>query len=167
MADTHRIVRSLLTVFLDLSGSPTFVFANLKPIALAQSYTFDIVKATQSLVANDLADPTGAAAWASPEPTEKSWTATTDALVLIEDSANPNYDPALKSIGSEILTAFKDDVLVWVALLDSDAATGDTIPLFGQAIVTGFSQSGTIDEYHTYTTTFTGEGEIGDSFTIT
>lgn len=167
MANTHRIVRSLMTVFLDTSGTEPFDFANLEPVALAQSYTLDVVKNTQSLTPNDLADPTGTAQWNLPEPTDKGWTLTTDALVLIADADEPEYDPLGKVATDALLTAFKADILVWVAIVDSDAGSGDVVPIYGLAHVTGYSQNGNIDEWHTATLSLEGSGELLDTLTIT
>jgi hypothetical protein len=164
---THRIVRSLLTVFVDKTASPTFDWTNLEPIALAQSYSLDVTVNTNSLVANDLADASGAAEWAVPEPSDKSWTLTTDSLVLIADTGNPEYDPTGKVINPDIINSLKQGDLVWVAIADSTATSGDTVPLYGQALITGYSQNGSIDEYHTYTASFTGSGELLDTFAIT
>lgn len=164
MADTHRIVRSLMTVFVDTTGTEPFDPVNLQPVALAQTYNLTTAVATQNLVANDLADPSGAAEWVVPEPTEKSWTLSADSLVLVEDAVNPNYDPTGKVIPSDILDVLIAGNKIFVALMDSTAASGDTIPQYGTALITGFDQSGSIDEYHTWSLTATGLGPINSNF---
>ena len=160
---THRIVRSLLTVFVDDTPKTVFDFNELEPVALAQSYTLDTTKNTQSLTPNDLADPTGAAPWNVPEPTDKGWTLSTDALVLLVDAAAPEYDPTGKIFNEGLFQLFKLDDKIWVAIVDSDAVENDVVPLYGQAVVTGFSQNGNMDEFHTYTMSFEGVGELLDS----
>jgi hypothetical protein len=167
MADTSRIVRSLFTVSLDLTGAATFDFANQQPVALAQSYSLDTVVNTQNLVANDLADPAGAAEWNFPEPTDKSWTVTVDNLYLLDDAVNPNYDPTGKTAPAPVLDALKAGTRVWVAGADSDATTGATVPWYGQGLITTYNQAGTIDEYHTYSMTVTGQGEIQTALLLT
>ena len=167
MADTHRIVRSLFTIFLDLTGAATFDFTTLQPVALAQSYTLDTVVNTQNLVAIDLADPSGAAEWNFAEPTDKSWTVNVDNLYLITDAIAPNYDPTDKEVPEDILQALVDGTIVWVAGADSDAVTGAIIPWYGQAIITGYNQAGTIDEFHTYSAVLTGLGPIQTALTLT
>ena len=167
MADTSRIVRSLFTVSLDLTGAATFDFLNQEPVALAQSYSLDTTVNTQSLVANDLADPAGVAEWTFPEPTDKSWTVSVDSLLLIVDALNPNYDPTGKTEPGPVLEALKVGTIVWVAGADSDAAVGSTIPWYGQGLITTYNQAGTIDEYHTYSLVVTGQGEIQTALTLT
>jgi len=167
MADTHRIVRSLFTVFLDLTGGAVFDFSNLDPVALAQSYSLDTTVNTQNLVANDLADPSGVAEWNFPEPTDKSWTVSCDNLYLLEDAVNPNYDIELKTPPAPVLEALIVGTRVWVAGADSDAAVGATIPWYGQGLITTYNQAGTIDEYHTYSLVITGQGQIQTGLTLT
>lgn len=166
MPNTHRIVKSLLTVFLDDTGSTSFTWANMQPYALAQSYSVDTQVATQNLVPNDLADPDGTAQWADPEPTEKSWTVTIDNLVVLPEATNPNYDPAGKKTQADSITALKAGTYVWVAVTDAGSDTGDTVPLYGRGLVTAYNQSGSTNEYHTASATITGQGELLDSFVI-
>ena len=167
MADTHRIVRSLFTVSLDLTGSTTFDFANQQLVALAQSYSLDTTVNTQNLVANDLADPAGVAEWNFPEPTDKGWTVTVDSLYLLEDAVNPNYDITDKTAPAPVLDALVAGTRVWVAGHDSDAGTGSTVPWYGQGLITSYNQAGTIDEHHTYSLVVTGQGQIQTALILT
>ena len=162
---THRIVRDLLTVWFDLTGAATFDFTNMEVVALAQSYNLDTNVATNSLVANDLANPAGGAEWARPEPTEKTWTLSCDQL-LLSPEAGGEYDATSKVTNEAAFPVLKAGTLVWVMVGDSDLASGDTIPLYGQAYLTTYSQAGTIDEWHTYSLTATGVGELLDQLVI-
>ena len=166
---THDIVRSLLTIHLDLSPAipGTFDPTSMEPVALAQSYTLDATVATQSLVANDLADPAGTAEWIRPEPTEKSWTVTSDQFVLRANAVDGGFDATGKATNEDIYPVLSTGTIVFVAIMDAGSTTGDVIPFFGEAIITNYSQNGTIDEFHTYSITLTGVGELFDHLTIT
>ena len=148
-----------MTVFIDPTGNPTFDWTLMVPMALAQSYNLDTTVATQNLTANDLADGATVANWTFAEPTEKSWTLTTDQLLLNED-VNGTYDPTGKAFNDDAIAALKAGTVVWVAIVDSDAVNPDVVPLYGQGIVTGYNQSGNIDEFHTYSMVVTGQGEL-------
>ena len=165
---THDIVRSLLTIHLDLSPvDPNLIVpADMLPVALAQSYTLDSTVATQSLVANDLANPIGTAEWIRPEPTEKSWTVTSDQLVLRANAVDGEFDATGKVTNEEVFPVLSNGDRVIVAIMDAGSIAGDVIPFYGSAIITNYSQNGTIDEYHTYSITLTGIGELFDQLTI-
>lgn len=153
---SHRIVKSSMTVFADLSANSSW--SSAEPMALAQTYSFDSNVATQNLTANDLSDAEGQSTWVDPEPSEKGWTIATDALVLIDDISNPNYDPSGKNYQNKVIQALKEGMYVWVGV-KSTIAPGDA-PLVGYGQVTAFNQSGSTNEYHTYSFTVTGNGEF-------
>ena len=138
----------------------------MEVVALAQSYNLDTNVATNSLVANDLADPVGDAEWVRPEPTEKSWTLSSDQLLLRVDPTG-EYDATDKKTNDVIFPVLKAGTQVWVVIGDSTLASGETIPLYGRGYITTYSQAGTIDEFHTYSITITGVGELLDNLVIT
>ena len=157
MALEYEIIKSQLTVFVQDSSIDTFDASLAYPVALAQSYTLDETGDTQEV--QDLCD--AAAEWASPEVNRKSWTLSTDTLLLRNVGANN---------GTITLGVKKDAYqlslgdIVWCVVgdaVDCSEPSGTEIAYkYGKAVITALSQAGSVGEFQTLSVTFTGKGEL-------
>lgn len=154
---THETVREYLTVYADIAGGASaFNEANLDPVAVAQGYSLSVTGETEDLTVQDLADAL-ATVWANPEVVKKSFVLSADSLVLRPNAVSGNVDATNKITDQDIKLAVGS--VVWVAIMDSNATTGDKY-VYGKAVITGFEQSGTVGEFATYSVTFEGKGEL-------
>lgn len=165
MAKDHELVKSRLTVFIDTSYSDDWATAKaaMTPIALAQSYNLDETGDTQEVV--DLADTDSD--WSNPEVSKKSWTLSCDSLLLRNNASSGTLDIETKYKQHELVVGD----LVWVAIADvvDEGAdqVNDGLPYskdmlikYGRAVVTSVNRSGTVNDFHTVSATFSGKGAL-------
>lgn len=157
MANNREFVKSKLTVFMDVSAG--WASASQKPVAVAQSYTLDETGETREVV--DLGDADSL--WGNPEINKQTWNMSVDSLVM-----RPQTDPSANfdTTNKKELTSIKIGDIVWVAVadnkagvIDSSATTGFTYR-YGKGVVTGKSQSGTVNDIHTISVTIDGKGAL-------
>ena len=72
-----------------------------------------------------------------------------------------SYISGVTKLGQQdIYTLFENDTVVTIAVRGEGCGLNENEYYWGQAIITGFSQSGVASEFHTYSFTATGAGKL-------